>query len=129
MAAAPKTAEVEHDLAVADRFVRFDPAPHGMVTLYTLLPAPEAMRVKTAVCQLAITRRNNALELAEAAGTDAPALSMDAYRADALIELADLWLNGGDPSAAIPDHFPAIVQVVVSIETLRNIDRRLRRTR
>jgi hypothetical protein len=118
MAVAPVAVEQEHAEAVAGRRVEFRPADEpGMAAVFTLLPAPEAMRLKTAIKRLAMVRRDDAERAAEAAGIEAPATTSAAYEADALIELGDRWLAHADPSGTIGRHFPS-VQVVVSVETL-----------
>jgi Domain of unknown function (DUF222) len=120
LAAAPRTAEVEHAAAVADRKVVVRPDEHGTATLWARLPAPEALRIRAAIDERADRY------LSADPGDDR---TTDQRRADALVELVDCGANlagmadtadTADPAegAARPRRLAPVIQVVVSLETL-----------
>jgi hypothetical protein len=116
LANAPRTVEQAHEIEARTRRVVIEPGPDGMGWLMLYLPVPDLMTVKTAAWRLAQTRKNEAAH-DDGAGGGGDLLPIDAYRADALVELAQRYLTQCDPTGTINRQTPA-VHVVVSLTTL-----------
>jgi hypothetical protein len=92
--------------AVAQRQVQITPLENGMAELWAVLPAPEAMRLKTAIWRLGQHRRrvplldpSGSCGVGSSTSTEPVGfVAADQRRADALIELADRYLADSDPT-------------------------------
>jgi Domain of unknown function (DUF222) len=89
LAVDPAGAEERHERAAAGRRVIFTPLPDGMASLWALLPADGAARLRSAVETLA----RRPIQPDDIRG-------MDARRADALVELAGSGSGASGPSGA-----------------------------
>ncbi len=122
LAEAPVSRDEAMAVAVAERRVVITPAADGMAELWALLPAPDAMRLKTAIWRLGQQRKNRANDTVTSAGTPIDGfVRADQRRADALIELGDRYLAESDPDRALERDSPA-VQVTISLATLIGAD-------
>ncbi len=122
LAEAPVSRDAALAAAVAERRVVITPAHDGMAELWALLPAPEAMRLKTAIWRLGQQRKNRADGSAALTGQSGDGfVRADQRRADALLELGDRYLAESDPGGVLGRQSPA-VQVTVSLATLIGAD-------
>jgi hypothetical protein len=125
-------AEQRHVRAVADRAVKLYPGENGMSTLWGLLPTPHAIRVMTAInCAADDAKKhdeqrnaaNGAAGSADgsAGGSIDEYVRADQYRADALLELAERYLAGTDPTGKKARQ-RAEIRVTVALSTLLGLD-------
>jgi hypothetical protein len=122
-AVAPMLAEQRHVRAVADRAVKLYPGENGMSTLWGLLPTPHAIRVMTAInCAADDAKKHDEQHHpADGDGSIDEFVRADQYRADALLELAERYLAGTDPTGKKARQ-RAEIRVTVALSTLLGLD-------
>lgn len=116
LAMQPMTADQAHEEARTGRRVRIWDLPDGMAALYAELSAEQAQIAWTAIDTLARRRRDTRVSDGPADSTDD---SMDAARADALVDLLAAGLDNPDlPDAASRSAARAAVQITIDLPTL-----------
>lgn len=90
LASNPAAARERHRRARADRHVEISPTRDGMAWLHAFLPAEQAVAVHMSLTALA-----------DAAGREDPR-SMDARRADALVDVTTRWLDADTSPDGLP---------------------------